>query len=478
MKTQDSFTTTSCPNTMDSRLRTACAARLLPLLLLLALPAAVQAQFTYTTNNGAITITGYTGTNTAVTIPDTITGLPVTSIGTDAFSFCTSLTSVTIPNSVISIGQDAFSHCYGLTSVTIPNSVPSIGNYAFQHCSSLTSVTIPNSVISIGSYAFEYCSSLTSVTIPDSVTSIGSYAFQSCTKLASVTIGNSVTSIGDYAFQFCTSLTSVTIPNSVTSIGRETFFQCSSLTNVMIGNSVTNIGISTFAGCVSLTDLTVDALNSIYSSLDGVLFNKSQTMLIQYPARKAGSYTIPNSVTSIGGGAFLRCISLTSVIIPNSVTGIEDEAFAYCPSLTSVTIGNSVTNIGGFAFVGCTSLTGVYFQGNAPSFSLNVFYKANNASVYYLPGTTGWGMWFGGRPTALWTPVVQTRFASFGVRTNQFGFNITWASGQVVVVEACTDLASPVWSSVGTNTLTGGSSYFSDPAWTNYPGRFYRLRSP
>ena len=100
-------------------------------------------------------------------------------------------------------------------------------------------------------------------------------------------------------------------------------------------------------------------------------------------------------------------------------------------------------------------------------------------TVYYLPGTTGWGTTFGGRPTVLWNPQVQTSDASFGVRTNRFGFTITWASEQlVIVVEACTNLANPVWSPVGTNTLTGGSSYFSDPQWTNYPARFYRLRSP
>jgi hypothetical protein len=107
-----------------------------------------------------------------------------------------------------------------------------------------------------------------------------------------------------------------------------------------------------------------------------------------------------------------------------------------------------------------------------------LFWDDNNATIYYLAGTTGWDATFGGRPTMLWNPQVQTSGASFGVRTNRFGFTITGASNLVVVVEACTNLLDHRWSAVGTNTLAGGSSYFSDPRWTNHPARFYRLRSP
>ena len=133
----------------------------------------------------------------------------VTSIGYGAFSGCSGLTSVTIPNSVTSIGKNAFYKCTGLTSVTIPNSVTSIGGSAFTLCLGLTSVIIPNSVTSIGGGAFEGCSSLKSVTIPNSVTSIGGYAFSQCYSLTSVTIGNSVTSIGNYAFYKCSGLNTI-----------------------------------------------------------------------------------------------------------------------------------------------------------------------------------------------------------------------------------------------------------------------------
>ena len=153
----------------------------------------------------------YTGN---VVIPEEVTYMnsiyKVTRIGNWTFYDC-GLISITIPNSVTSIGENAFAFCSCLTSVTIPNSVTSIGKKAFYGCFGLTSVTIPNSITSIGDYAFAHCSGLTSIVIPNSVTSIGDNAFYSCSGLTSVTIGNSVTSIEAGAFSECSSLTSVTI---------------------------------------------------------------------------------------------------------------------------------------------------------------------------------------------------------------------------------------------------------------------------
>ena len=320
--------------------------------------AATSGIYTYEIANGKATITDCdTSASGAITIPSTLGGYPVTSIGYRAFESCDSLTSVTIRNSVTSIGNYAFYGCDNLISVTIPNSVTTIGDRAFEYCYSLTSVTIPNSVTSIGAYAFGNCESLTSVTIPNSVTTIGVETFRNCNSLTSVTIGNSVAFIGSWAFFSCDSLTNVTIPDSVTSIGNNAFAFCESLTSVTIGNSVTSIGDYAFEHCDGLT-----------------------------------SVTIPDSVTSIGNYAFRDCYSLTSVTIGNSVASIGNWAFDGCTSLTSVTIGNSVTSIGDGAFNYCKSLTDIYYTGTEEEWKSISIGSSNepllNATIHYNQNVT------------------------------------------------------------------------------------------
>ena len=321
----------------------------------------------------------------------------VTSIGNSAFSACSGLTSVTIPNSVTSIGDYAFASCSGLTFVTIPNSVTSIGERAFYYCSGLTSITIPNSVTSIGTDAFlrtgwynsqpngilyldnwliDYKGAQPTglLTIINGTRGIAENVFYYCSGLTSVIIPNSVTSIGIQAFRGCSGLTSVAIGNSVTSIGDWAFFECSGLKSITIPNSVTSIGDAAFYGCIGLTSVVYHCKkieNWFSSSKESI--NK---------------IVIGEEVTSIGDDVFSGCSGLKSITIPNSVTSIGMNAFSGCSGLTSINIPNSVTSIGSSAFYGCSGLKNVFISDLAAwckiKFSNNSSNPLFNAQHLYL----------------------------------------------------------------------------------------------
>ena len=376
---------------------------------------------------------------TAFAIPATYNGKPVREIGDGAFSNCSSLTSITIPDSVANIGYDAFYDCtslkkvyitdiaawsnikfgYGdsnplkfahnlylnnelVTDLVIPDSVTNIGDYAFSDCDSLTSVTIGNGVTSIGDESFSYCRLLTSITIPANVTSIGYRAFYNSSSLTGITIPDSVTSIGDRAFYGCSSLTSIIIPDSVTSIGYEAFSGCKSLSynikeNVMyLGNEnnpymvvmdATDSFLSSYtidegarflhSGAFEYCSLTSITIPDNVISIGGQAFHNC-TLLT--------SITIPDSVTSIGGSAFENCKSLTSVTIGNGVTSIGDSAFSYCRLLTSITIPDSVTSIGQCAFYNCSSLTSVTIGNGVTSIGGSAFENCKSLTSITIPG--------------------------------------------------------------------------------------------
>ncbi len=402
-------------------------------------------------------------TDTDVVIPSTFNGKRVASIAPYAFLYCANVTSITVPGSVQSIGMGAFS-CSSVQSVTIEEGVEALGDELFTNCSMLTSITFPNSLTTLGerlfdnerieynSYnngfylgnednpylvlvkaknnyisninihsdtrfihygAFEDCSKLTSVIIPDGVTALSAYSFAECESLTSIVIPDSVTTIEYGAFSSCISLTGMVIPDSVTDIGNGAFLNCHQLVSVIIPNSVRSLGEGAFRYCSALTSITVAEDNENYKSIDGNLYTKDETTLIQYAIGKtATEFSIPTSVETIKAAAFYYCSNLTKVVIPKSVTSIENSAFYHCVNLTSITIPNSVSSLGSSAFFSCdnlasvtigtgieaipshafsncTKLTSVLLQSNIIAVESSAFFSCRNLTSIYYNGTSG-----------------------------------------------------------------------------------------
>lgn len=362
-----------------------------------------EGDFCYRTVGKEAVLLRYTGSASSLTIPSKLGKKPVTSIGSGAFSGCTRLTAVTIPDAVTAIGATAFKGCTSLKGITIPDGVTVIGESTFGGCTSLTGVTLPDSLTSIGFAAFEGCTSLTGIILPDTVTDIKSAAFKDCTSLTGVTLPDSVTFIDYDVFQGCTSLTGIIIPGAVTSIAKDAFADCTGLTSVTIPNSVTSIDKDAFKNCTSLSVVISNADAAMkYKWGTGVVvglfegdfcykISGEQATIYRYTG-SASEVTIPSvlggkPVTAIDPAAFRGCSNLTRVVSNADVAlkynwgsgvlvglfegdfcyriaGEQATLHRYTGLAAEVTIpsalgGKTVTVIGADAFSGCTRLTAV-----------------------------------------------------------------------------------------------------------------------
>lgn len=304
-----------------------------------------NSQYTYsidTDNN--ITILKYAGSDTDLTIPDSINGHKVKYIGDNAFENCSGISKITIPEGVTKIGEFAFTRCYSLTTIKLPEGLISLGQYSFYQCISLASISIPKGVTEIGSFTFHGCKGLKSINIPASVTSIGSYAFAECSGLTSIKLPEGLTSIDNGVFSKCSGLTSITIPTGITSIGFAAFEQCSGLSSITIPDGVTKIEAWTFDYCSGLKNIT---LPEGLTDINGESFIGCTALT---------SINIPDGVTWVGPMAFKDCTSLKSMIFPKGVLKVNSKVLSGCSSLAQVTIPENVNEIGEDAFLDCTNI--------------------------------------------------------------------------------------------------------------------------
>ena len=378
---------------------------------------------------------------TMATIPETIeyygTTFAVTSIGYSAFSYCSSLVAVSIPNSVTSIEDGAFYKCPSLTSIvwnatnytssassvfnyivapqitsfSFGDSVKHIPAYLCDRMENLQSVVIPNSVASIGEGTFYGCSSLTSITIPNSVTSVGGRAFESCYSLTSITIPNSITSIKERTFYGCSSIASITIPENVTSIGSNAFYGCSSITSITIPENVTSIGIDAFSNCSSLTSVIWNVINyqssalsafsdDVSTQITSFIFGDSVKFIPSYLCANMSALTsiiIPNGVDSIGEAVFGNCKELSSIVVDenNSKYDSRDNCNAIIETETNIIIAGckttviptSIATIGDYAFYNSLWLTSLVIPNTITTIGNYAFKDCTNLTSITIPNS-------------------------------------------------------------------------------------------
>lgn len=276
-----------------------------------------------------------------------------------------------IPKTVKEIGEYAFSNCNEINNITFPKTLTFIGNSAFYECNSITKIVLPDNIKFIGERAFSYCRKLQEISIPQEITSIENYLFQACISLKNIVLPDSIKSIGNYSFYACRELTKVNIPPKVESIGNYTFQQCLSIKEITIPNSVKNIGDNAFLEFSG--QIKVNNANKSYFSHDGVLYDRSNNILLHCPIEKEGIYILPQKVLAIDKNAFKHCSKLTKIVLPDGIERIENNAFEYCYNLQNINLPSSLSFIGKYAFNACNSLESIIIPNSIKSINYKTF---------------------------------------------------------------------------------------------------------
>ena len=460
---------------------------------MVAVDAATENGYTYTVGGGKATITAYTGSGGAITIPSALGGNPTVGIGINAFKN-TAITSVIIPDTVITINSYAFDRCMALTSITIGSGVTNIGTSAFYFCNALGSVVIPNSVTNIGNYAFNHCALLTSVTFGNSLASIGTYAFADCYSLTTVNIPASLTVLGLAVFSGCPAMTSITVDPANTAFSSidGVLYDKTSTTIIQypdgkagaftIPSTIISVGYA-FAYAMGVTAINVDSGNQHYSSIDGVLFSKDNTTLYQYPLGRAGNYVIPEKTITINGYAFFHCNGLTALSIPVNTTTIGTYGFKNCTNLGSVTFEGNISHLGSQCFANCSALGSILFFGTVAPLYLSSDWAIGGheglvghalaSSNFPTPGNVFYGLMMGSYLSS--TPTVPGAPTGLTAITMSGSIKLNWTApsdqgsgianyliyrGTSAGGEGSSPIATVLGTSYSDTTGTAGTPYY------------------
>ena len=383
-------------------------------------------------------IAKYRGRKTVVEIPDKYNGIPISTIGEDAFfgdltqKVCRMIEKVVIPESIRHIGDRAFYNCENLKELLLPPTLETIGDKAFAYCRKMTSFDLPESVKTIGAGAFSCCVGIKEFTLPSMIEEISENSFEGCVNLEHVLLSDKITKIDKNAFKDCKSLKNIELPETLEIIDEQAFYRCSSLNSIAFPDSLKSIGSVAFKGCKSITsiiiprsarleinewspfegcdnlsELIADSDSNYYMSVDGVLFDREMKTIIRYPNKKEEYYAIPDGVERIGKSAFRRCANLQSIFLPDSVKLIEEKAFMYCEALKNVRLSGQLEVIKEKAFSDCgiesidfpdtlriiedyafsnTKLTRVSIPESIQKVERYAFYGSQNLEIIDWPG--------------------------------------------------------------------------------------------